>query len=307
VATLDLTQVYPQKSDIFPGPGQGPTRVNVSAVLCYSEYSNGQWQPAKTSDATRPTFIGAFDAGGFDRSQIELGVIPASLYSPQADSKAIWVQITTDQTVSGTTYIAFAPPGPPDSDLGPPGFLLYNTYSAPVRGEDVNLPPDAAGPGEQRWFIVNPASSPAGTLEVAYSSPRWGETYSYEILASSISERIVQSQTGDFYDWSSAGGAWFAPFFINDSRHVFYVATSGTPPSVDFSLSTAPGHTGTLQANGMRAAIPPLIISPRAARPQPGSITHVIATAAAITYQGSVITSDGSAAAGRATADHEGA
>src|SRR5262249_14570938 len=43
------------------------------AVLCWSEYYNGKWQPAKTSDLARPTSLNPF-ANAVDRSRLRLGV-----------------------------------------------------------------------------------------------------------------------------------------------------------------------------------------------------------------------------------------
>jgi hypothetical protein len=190
----------------------------------------------------------------------------------------------------------------PEYGIDHAGFVLYNTHSAPVRKEDSGLPVGEA-PGAQRWFEVDPT----GTLNAVYYSPDWEGLRSDALFTSPISERMTQSQVNDFYNWAAAGGTWFSPFFTEDSRHVFYVTTSGTPPPTQIFSPVGPGSTRMAPLGTARAAIPPLIISPRAAKPQPGRITHVIATAAAVTYHGSVITSDGGAASGRATAGHEGA
>src|SRR5262249_10551155 len=37
--------------------------VDVHALLCWSEYYNGKWQPAKTSDPDRPTYLGTYFTG----------------------------------------------------------------------------------------------------------------------------------------------------------------------------------------------------------------------------------------------------
>ena len=52
-----------------------PVQINVQAVLCWSEYYNGKWQPTKTSDVNRPARLGEFDlagSGAFDRSGLSL-------------------------------------------------------------------------------------------------------------------------------------------------------------------------------------------------------------------------------------------
>src|SRR4051812_36443136 len=53
------------------------SRISVKVVLCWSEYYNGKWQAAKTSDPVRPAHLGTFDASGsgkFNRSKVRLWV-----------------------------------------------------------------------------------------------------------------------------------------------------------------------------------------------------------------------------------------
>src|SRR5262249_51668810 len=53
------------------------TKVNVNAVLCWSEYYNGKWQATKTSDISDPVLLGSFDAAGlnaFNRSYLNLSM-----------------------------------------------------------------------------------------------------------------------------------------------------------------------------------------------------------------------------------------
>ena len=51
-----------------------PSNIDVSAVLCWSEYYNGKWQPTKTSDVARAgACLGRSDQNGFDRSLLRLG------------------------------------------------------------------------------------------------------------------------------------------------------------------------------------------------------------------------------------------
>ena len=43
-----------------PSTAQAATKVNVTAVLCWTEFYNGKWQPTKTSDINRPASLGSF-------------------------------------------------------------------------------------------------------------------------------------------------------------------------------------------------------------------------------------------------------
>jgi hypothetical protein len=301
VPQLTFGQVFPAQTQ-----AASPGVVNVGAILCYSEYLNGQWQQTKTSDPLHPTSLGTFPAGAFDRSQVELGVIPAPSALAQVDSNALWIQIYIDQTAAGSTYSLPMPPGEPTTDPAAPGFLLYNTHSTPVRAEDLPLEPFASGPGEQRWVITNPPSAP-GELDLAYYSPEIADyVIGYEMFTSSLPERVVQSQIGQFYGWSPAGGAWFSPFFTEDSRHVFYVTTTGAPPAPAASPDTA------VLGGGSATRTTQVMIPPLSARARPGPdgpaprVSYLIGSRAPIDYHGHAISGEGPAAGSRTTARRQG-
>ncbi len=89
---------------------QNNTKVTVQAVLCWSEYYNGKWQPTKTSDINRPTSLGQFDSAGngaFDRSKLQL-----SSHEGEGVLRLV---------ISGG-HLSW--------------FNLYNSHSLPVRKED---------------------------------------------------------------------------------------------------------------------------------------------------------------------------
>lgn len=48
--------------------------VTVQAVLCWSEFFNGKWQPTRTSDIAQPLDLGEFKPNAFDRSMLKLSV-----------------------------------------------------------------------------------------------------------------------------------------------------------------------------------------------------------------------------------------
>jgi hypothetical protein len=303
LAQLPYDSVYPTQTQVASS-----LVVNIGAILCYSEYLNGQWQQTKTSDPLHPTSLGTFPAGTFDRSQVELGVIPAPLALTQIDNNALWIQIYIDVTTSsGATDSLPMPPGEPTLDPAAPGFLLYNTHSAPVRADDLTLLPAPSGPGEQRWLMSNAPLPSIGALDVLYSSPEITDfVYQYEMFTSSVTERVVQSQIGQFYGWSPTGGAWFSPFFTEDSRHVFYVTTTGAPPAPSASSAAAALAAGS-STRTSRVMIPPLSTQAR-----PGSarhaaaMSHLIGSRASVDYHGHVISDEGGAAGRRTTARRQG-
>ena len=167
-------------------------RVSIQAVLCWSEYFNGKWQPTKTSDVNRPTTLrpNKFPAGGagaFDRSQLSLWMTE--------DSEGLWLQIAGQ--AKGST------------------FLLYNTHGAPVRGEEAGLPTLPYG---DPMRSVNMSS--AHNLFINYWSydGAW-HVMTRDVLESGIDARIVVPH-------HKLADNWNGPFFFEDARHVFYVTSS---------------------------------------------------------------------------------
>jgi hypothetical protein len=97
--------------------------ITVQAVLCWSEFYNGKWQPTKTSDINRPTTLGTFDATGdnsFDANRTLLRIVPASdLDAPQPGALILHIEELNLGIFS--------------SGFSGSGFILYNTHSLPVR------------------------------------------------------------------------------------------------------------------------------------------------------------------------------
>jgi peptidoglycan hydrolase-like protein with peptidoglycan-binding domain len=88
----------------------GTAKETVLAVLCWSEYHNGKWQPTRTSDVAHPLFLqksNAFGPLAFDRSQLTL-------------SAMFWTKRALRIIVS------------PEVGTGA-SFFLHNVHSAPER------------------------------------------------------------------------------------------------------------------------------------------------------------------------------
>jgi hypothetical protein len=215
--------------------------VEVSAVLCWSEYYNGKWQPAKTSDVDRPTFLGTYGTSGdgaFDRSNLRLGVSLAG--------DALRIQIR---------------------DEGWSSFLLYNTHSLPVRYED-----------EPAATFVTIASGPTRYLQTStetfkaayHKNPVFDTGFPDStakvrpILKNSIGDRTVEPI-------QPLQNPWDAPFFYEDSRHVFYVTTAETQVTLQKFNGYGIGDVGVIVDE-----LPPLVVSPDIRFKQPLDRTGVL-------------------------------
>lgn len=188
-ADENLTQV--SIADTF----NANSSVSVKVMLCYSEYSNGKWQPAKTSDPKEWGHFGDYlEAGsGFDRSEIRLTFKPAQL----ASGPGLSVRVK----------------GQGHSCL----FWLHNTHSPP-EFQEFDLAYPATPP---RTLDVN-----STTLTATYK-PQSGSLLNRPILQTSVTgDEIVETLHPLEYPWT-------APFFYKDSRYAFYVTTEHRLGSVD--------------------------------------------------------------------------
>jgi hypothetical protein len=208
-------------------------KVTVEAILCWSEYYNGKWQPAKSSDVNRPTSLGdEFDsvgAGGFDRSSLYLAV--------GDEGDALRVSISGSGTGSGSSY-----------------FLLYNTHSLPLRAEDAPLSFLPLWRDPYRYL-----SLPDGTFSITYSKgyvelwwpDSWPETtLDRDVLRDKIRFSTIEPRHPLQLPWD-------APFLFADSRHVFYVRTSETlvmvPDYIGYGVRVQPSLPRVVE-------IPPLVL-----------------------------------------------
>lgn len=210
--------------------------ITVKAVLCWSEYYNGKWQPAKTSDIERPVSIGAFRASGesaFDRSRFTLSAweVPSNFAEPNGVLRI---------NING-------------NGQGGNSFYLYNTHSLPVRREDASDVVEIVGLPQPSRFI----SVVTDELKISYfdglrhfNIDGLGEFHPPErtVLVTRSSDRFVAPD-------HVMSDPWDAPFFYEDNRHVFYVTTKEKlveiPQLGGFGID--PGLTTVIPA------IPPLL------------------------------------------------
>ena len=185
--------------DIYPTANRVRPFVTISAILCYSEYYNGKWQTTKTSDVNRPTTVGSEYLSDFDRSRLYLGAgsidgLPADTLMVRVDSQ---------------------PPNPNFAEAGPPGYVLYNTHSVPVRAEDFGSFPPAVWP--PTWRQIPEWTNEPYTFWIIYGTS--ADSLHISLLDAPVGERVVDTQPG-------LDDVWEAPLFFEDSRYVFYVTTT---------------------------------------------------------------------------------
>ncbi|MGH8608503.1 MAG: neuraminidase-like domain-containing protein [Gammaproteobacteria bacterium] len=170
------------------------TRITVKASLCWSEYYNGKWQPTKTSDVNRPTTLGQFAPDGFDRSKLRLSV---------EESAVLRVFIDGGEKSSS--------------------FFLYNTHSLPVRQEDYQSPMPLILIGPSRYEDTS-----SSTFMITYSKGFLFLNPDGTVPDHTLPRSVLKNQIGDrtIEPRHYLQNVWDAPFFYEDSRHVFYVTTT---------------------------------------------------------------------------------
>lgn len=208
------------------------TRITVEAILCWSEYYNGKWQPTKTSDPSQPAPLGSFVAAGdyaFDRSKLGLGVW---------ENAASALQIFAGGIGPGTS------------------FLLYNSHSLPLSDapRDVIVMLESMADRPLRF----PDSSGDSLVLKYFKTASWPLTLDFErpVLENRIEDKVVRPQLG-------LEAAWQAPFFYEDGRHVYHITTTEKFVQIaewnNYNIEVYP-------ANSFQTTIPALVTEPHLER-----------------------------------------
>ncbi len=252
---------------------QSSSLMTVQAMLCWSEYYNGKWQPTKTSDHNRPVTVGSYSvasdpasAGAFDRTQLRLRAGPLSglpddaLFvgvepSPSAIFGAEKQELIFQAWTGGSLGTGGSLPHVTRISI-PVGFVLYNTHSLPLRSSDVSIPGQPAR--LRRIMGATYPSAAQTTFSIGYSYGDGSTDTTTNILTSPMGERAVDCQP-------IVDNEWDAPFFFEDSLNVFYVTT--TEEMVTVSEWNGYGILQTGVTNPLAVNIPPLVQVPPAPIP----------------------------------------
>jgi hypothetical protein len=265
VAASTLTGYLPPASDVSTGIGPvaqevGSTAANsqalssIGAVLCYSEYYNGKWQPAKTSDHDNPLIMVDFaDYSLFDRSQFMLW--PWMSQDPSDDALYIELQWAGTEPRASTGISA---------GVGN-GFAVYNTHSAPVPWGQLTTEVTFATPQYVRLLAsTTPTSDPPDIVVAGYgtfdpSNPGGNPfTGGFGLLAGTLPLSIIEAQP-DVTD------QWNIPFFFSDARNAFYVTTTATQISAAEFTGLMMGDAPAVDSEGAISGIAELATPSRPA------------------------------------------
>jgi hypothetical protein len=224
-SSKDLAQTSLKEiSDDARAKAQTSGKLAVQALLCWSEYYGGKWQPARTSDVNRPAMLGQFHAGEFDRSGLRLAAFDAE--------NALGISI---------------------SGQGGASFFLYNTHTLPLRDEDAfplaNIP--VLGPSRYIDTMTQNLriEYSTGLLEMGQGGSLSGKPLAREILYNDLRDRSVEPR-------HPLAEPWDVPFFYSDGVHVFFVTTTEAPVWIqDYWKYGAWLDSGLEQ----KVAIPPLV------------------------------------------------
>ena len=183
--------------------------ITIQAVLCWSEYYNGAWQPTKTSEVNRPTAVATYssnDPAPFDVDRNTMRLIP-SLLPMGSDDPALMLSIYTP--LARTPLWG--------------GFLMHNTHSLPIRFEEASVTPSLAST-ELRTFdpvVSYSGGALSGTLKIEYSKQSksgYDKIYTNSIMKFHRTPRYVLP--------APSPQSWDAPFIYEDRRNAFYVTTN---------------------------------------------------------------------------------
>jgi len=174
----------------------GESKMQVSLTLNWSEYYHGKWQAVRTSNLNKPLELGKFDALGnntFDRTKLKL-------FSRLGKDGELIVSVNYDSIVS----------------KNPKHFKLYNTHSLTMQSSS----DDALGESDWLSSIIRPFrlfddKNPPFTIEYYFALT---QLFIQTLLKRGISCQPVDTQ-------HPLKNIFEAPFFCQNSRHVFFVTT----------------------------------------------------------------------------------
>jgi peptidoglycan hydrolase-like protein with peptidoglycan-binding domain len=264
-----------------PSTSAATSNIDLRAMLCWTEYYNGAWQPTKTSDSNRTTDLGWFPPSGagsietlrnliriepsqYTGQQITVG---GGTVSPADLAGALILAVVIPQS-----WMDLLVPGAVDPT---PGFLLYNTHSLPIPLEDMelNYTFSAGGPlctGPLTYLLdtpvpcrgltplAQPYTGAIGTGDFVinyygtYNSVQFDSpTLSNDLLGYTRIPRLIDAQP-------YLADANLAPFLYEDRRYLFYVTTKQAWVTIRQPVFGVPFGTFTSAATAFN--IPPIVM-----------------------------------------------
>ena len=237
-----------------------PPPVTTQALLCWSEYANGAWQPTRTSDLAHALEIDQGPPSGpdaFDRARLQLGAdeVPLDVGASGAPRTALRLTITGGRlprpSPGGTNTMArLGGLSPGGADPNSAAFLLYTTHSRPV---------PTAAPADLGIGLRRSVATAAGALDLDYSVARLVGAPTHlprRVLTDSLNPEAVTPH-------QPLPDVWSAPLVFADDCHAFFVTTAHQPVWIrdpgGYGVPITAGLTG---ANAMA----PLVLPP----PDPG-------------------------------------
>jgi hypothetical protein len=213
------------------------------AVLCWSEFYNGKWQPAKTSDINRPTTLVWSDPAHFDPVRNLWRIVPD--FPPQAPNGSIVLSIQSPETYNYNRHDSAG------------GFLLYNTHSLPVRFEDA--PPlgviGVQDTGDRILETNIPINDTRHFFQIEYGSSN-GSSFNSN-AGPTITVLGGLTEAPRYVEPAARFEAWGEPFFFEDHRSVFYVTTHVSPvPAALYGDFAILPKTSARQNSGMSIQAP---------------------------------------------------
>lgn len=178
------------------------TKMTVQAVLCWSEFYNGKWQPARTSDVDRPLGLDQFDLVGpnaFDRSKLKL----AALFYTKGAVRII----VSDGSGAGAS------------------FFLHNAYSLPELRD---------GKKESHFPPKRTMETTTSALKIGYPN----SNVAHLVLDNAISDRTIEPNhplAGNPWDAPFFYEDGRHVFYVTTSEHLVTV-----PSWDDFGIVVGP-------------------------------------------------------------------
>jgi len=229
-----------------------PPMETVQALLCWSEYYEGKWLPARISDSNKPfsfAVSGKYRLDGdrvFDRNRLEFMV-------RETDDGALWL------AVRDTGYVSLKSSRPNRMSI-----IVYNTHSGPEQAP-ADLKISSPSVSRRRMFQAKDKSKP---LSAIYGSDGGAKIVQIVTNKTSATWRLMEPQ-------HAVSDPWTTPFLYGDARHVFYV----TPSS--WTYQAHPGVYGPLFPTWPGAVtippIPPIIVQKPPAFTIPDLIGPIVA------------------------------